>query len=385
MLDLGAEMDAASDGVHLALKTGGGLIDAPGYLDITVGVAHIKLLNSRAYVVKSGDAVTAAAVLHPLLYEIAGAAHLLPAGYQVQIKSDGTTSVYAIPSVWLSRFATRGDIVVPHDAPASSIISLLQAARTDDRPDITALLSVAEGVDPALPRLAALSLLPSMSLLSSSDQALLIRALFASDDASHEIVPVLVRQVFVDPSVTPDNVLTTWSDLAMQSAASKPTEMLTLMTEVNELPAELDAAGYPKQSRLWKDAFHSVSDILSPLLSPGDRARLAQNQSDATTQTASLSEPMPPVHTLHLSKDELIARTRVMLDTHGVLFTQNTTLTQNPNDDQSVDVKDVFVAEQGSDIPYALTFTPEVNLLSHIIRSGVELPNAVAVGAFFKD
>jgi hypothetical protein len=370
----GSALQADRHGQSLTLQRGQAIITPATYVVLTVGDILVSF-DAPVFVILD-TVTTIVALTEPVIVTRDDARFILLAGQQLRVDPSKKVSLSTVPAAWLAE--TLSHITVPHDTADITRIttetyhSLLQSSDPDT--DQRRLL-----------------LLRLMSLGARTDQeaAELITADILSDSFLHDaLLSLLPHMALSTRSPLQKPLIAAWAQSVIETGVRDATRASLLISQNTDLPSFLEEIGYPVQATLWRSALLKAISTLKPTVSDEDSLVLSQAHDTLTVDMQEEETPLAtvtlqPAVTSQWAFDELRLLTKEALVRHGALFATSTALVPDITS-QTVLVQGIYVAEQGSDVPYTFTYNPSLQVLSNITRDGERLPNTVPINVFFR-
>lgn len=379
-----------ADPSHATFVAGEAILSSPGYFILSLSNDRsLTLLGATVWIRRDGADISIVPLDSPVLVDLSGSRWMIPPGFQLLIAS--TNKLTPVPSNWLSQRIADASSLMQHDAVPDSggssqeqdqarLVTALQSEAMLTPVEVSSLIALGGSIDRAgiLSGLIAYHLGLHPGRLSEDSQAT-VEASFRSSsiaDTALSAVPSIIRFTWKPVSAW---LIDGWSSQVIRQGVDDPQAGMAVLRDHQDLPARLKTAGYPLQSDAWQSALDRIEQTLLPLLTTEERASIIGADDISQTQSSASSSVAAPQYT----EQQLLAVTRQMLVDHGALMGSDIHLLPLAGPPQSVRVIGVFVAENGRDVPYEFTFDPAANVLSKIVRDGVQEPNAVPVEVMF--
>lgn len=379
---------------HVAFLSGEAILSVPGYAVLALGDDRsLVLLDATVWVRRDDTDWTIVPLDVPVVLQTSDALSIIPPAQQRRV---GTKDIVSpVPMDWLlQKIADATSLAVPHIAgdggtsssvhDPASLAALLHSQALLSHKDLRSALSLVAELDHSgvLSGLIAYRLGCDPSTYDD-EAAVLLSETFRLSPLSGEVLTLLPSLVGSQVKPVSDWLLDEWSEEMMRQGIDDPFTTIVVLRRYADLPVALRSGGYPLQSERWRAALANAEQTLLPLLTANERISLdSERRSDQTIHAASSDISVPAVP--RFTEKQLLAVTRQMLANHGVLMGSATRLLPLAGPPQAVRVVGVFIAERGRDVPYEFIFDPTANVLSKIIRDGVEQPNTVPVETFFE-
>ncbi len=385
-------------GEHMELLRGQALIRSTGLTTLLARETTIHALVSSYVVIVEHETITVVPLTAPLLLTHDETISVVVPGMQVMIDTVGQLKEATVPSEWYAQYVQASqrlmDVSITDSSDARSQ-KQAHLARIIMRDRITTetfadALGIANDLDPSgvAVQLLLVRLLQEHSRTDADVSAVLSTKISEDHFLASSLVsrlPVLVRTL-MKPVAEPHIRL--WEKSAVSRGLVDFASILSVLHDTAGFPAQLSFSGYPQQSLLWQHALSSVATTLrstvsgQPLLDLQSalaviaRGELPQKPVDTVVETSQESST-------HWSAEQLVAQAKNLLLLHGVLMTVTSQVLPDIHT-QSVRVTGIYLAEQGRDVPYEFTIDMSRNILSHIVRDAIQLPNSVPVDVFFQ-
>lgn len=364
LLEPNARVSFRSQSQALQIVMGTALIAEAGLASVDSGFgAEATQFMGSMMVLRDQASSTIVALLSPLVVTVAGKTQIIPPGYQLRVDASGSVQRSEVPTEWFAQQLSRSP-TLPVAALSSEAIS---------KQSLLAQLFKSEDLSIRLIAAFNLALLADQTDLEAVDHALLSETLRSL--GTPELVfgiPALARSVL---RPLPSSLIDLWVQAATTSAASAPALTASILHEfLPSIPLSYEAAGYPKQAILWRDAVSKVNVVLSPLFSRADGEHFASDTEDAL-------HDRPPELAPVLSNQILSASRNFLLSKH-VLFTATTAFAADEQLQGCIRVSDIYL-EYDPDHSYAFSLCMEEQMIRRIIRDSKLLPNDVPFQKFF--
>lgn len=397
-LSSGTVVSADKTGQHPELHRGHAVLRSTGFTELTAGSLHVSALAASYAALHDESSTTVAALTAPVIVSYGSDTKVLVPGMQLTVTTDGKVSMATVPSDWfLQQMQTvklLADSVIPSDASGqedaqADVARMLSGGRiTADSFTETEKSTFDVDSTGTAQRLFLLRLLQEESRTESEASALIAEAISKDRFLATELITVLPLQIGTLQKPVAEPHIRLWEKSALSLGLTDSASAIAVLHTYADFPEKLTRAGYPEQSMLWQHALAYVGTILRTTLSGDaltsmDATLTVINQSDIEEAPEAMSAPALYVPATDWSESELIAIATQTLSSKGVLMAVTTELAPD-TPTQTVRVSGVFIAEQGSDVPYVFTFDVARNLITDIKRSGKELPNTVPVDVFFR-
>lgn len=399
-LQPGSIVSADKSGEHTELLHGHATLRSTGFTEVTAGNVRIAALAASFTVLHDESSTTVAPLTAPVIVSYGADTKVLVPGMQLTVTMSGKATVATVPVDWymqeLQAIKLLSDAVIPSSSQGTS--------RADTQADLARLLSrgrittdVFADMDAAAFSLDATGMTSRLLLLrllqenarTDTDASQAIASAMSEDRfLVTELQALLPLQITTLQKPVAEAHIRLWEKTALSRGLTDAASAVSLLRENADFPERLRRAGYPEQSILWQHALSYVGTTLRTTLTGDaltsmDNALSVINRADIEEEVYAAPVAAPYVPVTHWSESELIALVSHTLTSKGVLMAVTTELAPD-TPTQTVRVSGVFIAEQGSDVPYVFTFDVARSLITDIKRNGKELPNTVPVDVFFR-
>ncbi len=397
-LEPGTTVSADKSGEHLELIHGHAVLRSSGFTQLTAGTLRVIALAASYAALHDESSTTVVPLTAPVIVSYGSDTKVVVPGMQLTVTADNKTTVASVPQDWfLQQMQTvklLSDSVIPSDASGredaqAGLAHMLSHGRitTDSYQKAEAATLSVDSSGTAL-RLLLLRLLQENARTDTEASRRIAEAISEDRFLATELVTVLPLHISTLQKPVAEAHIRMWEKSALSLGLTDVTSAITVLRLYADFPEKLTRAGYPEQSMLWQHALAYVGTILRTTLSGEALASMDAtldiiNRGDIDEAPKPTSVPAPYVPATDWSESELIAIVHQTLSSKGVLMAVTTELAPD-TPTQTVRVSGVFIAEQGSDVPYVFTFDVARNLITDIKRSGKELPNTVPVDVFFR-
>lgn len=363
------------DNGHTLLRT-----DDTVTLDAGFGVTA-SFADGSMTVVRDDASVTVAAITSPVALHHAEEFVLLSPGEQYIVREERYGEKMTLPAQWFSAEKANASSLAKPETSGSVGSSLAAGLLSFD--EVQALLPA-----DLQKRRAVLARLALEGARMDSDAGILLQTEITTDAALASALGMsLPAMVLATATTVPDEVMNVWAEWMLRHGVSDTSAGLDTLTVASKLPAFMEERGFPKQSRLWKQALdHATTTLLATV--PEELRPRVQDIRDTLTRGAlktnvAVQEPIRSAAPMtNWSPEELTMLARNMILTHGTLLTMNTEFIPDTAL-QTVRITGIFVSENDIDVPYAFSYDVTRDVLTEIIRDGRTLPNAVPPEIFF--
>ena len=397
-LSSGTVVSADKTGQHPELHRGHAVLRSTGFTELTAGTLHVSALDASYAALHDESSTTVAPLTAPVIVSYGTDTKVLVPGMQLTVTTDGKVTVATVPQDWyaeqMQTVKLLSDSVIPSDVNGregaqSRLARMLSHGRitTDSFAAAEADILLADSTGTAL-RLLLLRLLQEDARTDTETSTQIASAISEDRFLATELVTALPLLIGTLQKPVAEANIRMWEKSALSLGLTDSTSMITVLRTYADFPERLTRAGYPEQSMLWQHALAYVGAILRTTLSGEalesmDATLDIINRGDIEEAPEVYAAPAPYVPATDWSESELIAIVHQTLTAKGVLMAVTTELAPD-TPTQTVRVSGVFIAEQGSDVPYVFTFDVARELITDIKRSGKELPNTVPVDVFFR-
>lgn len=400
-LEPSSVLRANNSGEALELVTGQALIRSIGFTELAVDSVKVHALAASYVALRDRTSVTVAALSSFVIVTTQHETVILAPGMQMTFQEGKDVQTAPVPEHWYAEKLQAAQLlresIIPdgsRDHPAHRDLQAVLAQTLRDGRIISDVFasahSAAEDVDGAgmAQRLLLLRLLQEGTRTDTDASLALAEQIAADRFLSIELVSLLPHTVKILMRPVADEHIRFWEKSALSRGLEDREAVLALLHQNVLLPQQLLRAGYPQQSALWQRALSSVGTTLRTTLSAQEVQSLDKdlaviNRSDVATESDNTAVTPVYIPATHWSEAELLQIVREQLFTGRVLTAVTTQLAPD-TPTQTVRVTGVFMAEQGTDVPYDFTFDVARQTISAIVRDGKNLPNSVPVEQFFR-
>jgi len=397
-LDTGSDLSADKTGEHPELHRGHAVLRSTGFTELHVGIVRVSAFAASYTALHDESSTTIAPITAPVIVSYGTDTKVLVPGMQLTVMADRKVTLASVPSDWYAQQMQTVKLLM------ESVIPVDAVDREDRQADLARMLShgriTADSYTEAETRtfeldssgtalrLLLLRLLQEDARTDTEASSLIASAVSNDRFLATELITALPFQIGTLQKPVAEAHIRMWEKSTVSLGLTDSASAISVLRTYADFPEKLTRVGYPEQSMLWQHSLAYVGTILRTTLSGEalkdmDATLAIINRGDIREEPTLPKTPAPYVPATHWSESELTTIVHHVLTAKGVLMAVTTELVPD-TPTQTVRVSGVFVAEQGSDVPYVFTFDVARSLITDIKRNGKTLPNAVPVDVFFR-